>query len=183
MSRDRSSEAAPGETPERADGADDERLDALKRKLLEFAAGFPFFQHMGFEVEAMEPGFARVSVAVRDELRNPNGQLHGGVLATLVDMSITQAMLLTDTYARVRETRGIMTNVDLRVKYLRAVGEGRATVESRVVHEGRRVVHAASTVTDDRGRTVALGDATLMIVEGEAEPKAKPRAKPKDRPA
>ena len=97
--------------------------------------------------------------------------MHGGVIATLVDMSITQAMLMTDTYERVRETRGIMTNIDLRMKYLRAVGAGRATVESRVVHEGRRVVHASSTVTDDRGKTVALGDATLMIVEGKGAQK------------
>lgn len=170
MGNHRSSDPEPGR-----DAADaQERHRALKQKLLGFAADFPFFRHMGFEVEAMEPGFARVAVALRDHLRNPNGQLHGGVIATLVDMSITQAMLLTDTYARVRETRGIMTNVDLRVKYLRAVDEGRATVESRIVHEGRRVVHAASTVTDDRGRTVALGDATLMIVLGEAEPKGRP---------
>ena len=74
---------------------------------------------------------------------------------------------MTNTYQQVRETRGLMTNVDLRMKYLRAVGAGRATVVSQIVHEGRRVVHAASTVTDDRGRTVALGDATLMIVLGE----------------
>jgi len=139
----------------------------LKSKLLAFARDFPFFRHMGFEVEDMEAGYARVSVAVEDHLRNPNGQMHGGVIATLVDMSITQAMLMTDTYERVRKTRGIMTNIDLRMKYLRAVGAGRATVESRIVHEGRRVVHAASTVTDDRGKTVALGDATLMIVEGD----------------
>lgn len=96
-------------------------------------------------VEDMEPGFSRVSVELVDHLRNPNGQMHGGVIATLVDMSITQAMLMSDTYQRVRETRGLMTNVDLRMKYLRAVGAGRATVESRIVHEGRRVVHAAST--------------------------------------
>ena len=143
----------------------------LKRKLLAFARDFPFFRHMGFEVEDMEPGYARVSVDLTDHLRNPNGQMHGGVIATLVDMSITQAMLMTETYARVRETRGIMTNIDLRMKYLRAVGDGRATVESRIVHEGRRVVHAASTVVDDRGKTVALGDATLMIVEGKGSPK------------
>ena len=102
----------------------------------------------------MGPGFARVSVELVDHLRNPNGQMHGGVIATLVDMSITQAMLMTDTYQRVRETRGLMTNVDLRMKYLRAVGKGRATVESKIVHEGRRVVHVASTVTDHRGKAV-----------------------------
>jgi len=153
--------------------SNDDASQALKQKLLDFAADFPFFRHMGLEVEDIAPGFARVSVELVDHLRNPNGQMHGGVIATLVDMSITQAMLMTDTYQRVRETRGIMTNVDLRMKYLRAVGAGRATVESRIVHEGRRVVHAASTVTDDRGKTVALGDATLMIVLGEGSAKSR----------
>lgn len=160
MTDDRSDSEPTPESP---------RASELKRKLLAFARDFPFFRHMGFEVEDMEPGYARVSVELTDKLRNPNGQMHGGVIATLVDMSITQAMLMTDTYERVRETRGIMTNIDLRMKYLRAIGEGRATVESRIVHEGRRVVHAASTVTDDRGKTVALGDATLMIVEGKGQ--------------
>ena len=153
--------------------SDVDESQALKQKLLDFAADFPFFNHMGLEVEDMGPGFARVSVELVDHLRNPNGQMHGGVIATLVDMSITQAMLMTDTYQRVRETRGLMTNVDLRMKYLRAVGKGRATVESKIVHEGRRVVHVASTVTDHRDKTVALGDATLMIVLGEEPPNEK----------
>ncbi len=139
---------------------------ALKAKLLDFAARFPFFRHMGFEVLEMEPGRAVVRVALRDELRNPNGHLHGGVISALIDMSITQAMLLTDTYREVRETRGIMSSVDLRVKYLRAVSEGAATVESTIVHPGRRIVHASSVVRDDQGRQVALGDSILMIVAG-----------------
>ena len=180
MTDHRDSEGRTPDAPARPAKDDDAKAGTkvdpeLKQKLLDFAADFPFFQHMGFEVEEMEPGFARVGVELRDQLRNPNGQLHGGVIATLIDMSITQAMLLTDTYARVRETRGIMTNIDLRVKYLRAVGEGRATALSRIVHEGRRVVHATTTVVDDRGKTVALGDATLMIVSGDAKPKAKPQ--------
>ncbi len=152
-------------TPNTGPGQD--ARDSLKRKLLEFAADFPFFNHMGLEVEEMSSGFARVSVELVDHLRNPNGQMHGGVIATLVDMSITQAMLMTETYQRVRDTRGMMTNVDLRMKYLRGVGAGRATVESKIVHEGRRVVHVASEVKDDRGKIVALGDATLMIVLGD----------------
>lgn len=138
----------------------------LKAKLLEFAAGFPFFRHMSFEVMDMRPGWARVQVHLRDELRNPNGQIHGGVLASLIDMSITQAMLLTETYQKVRETRGTMSSVDLRVKYLRAMGEGVATAESTIVHPGRRIVHASSVVTDASGRRLALGDSTLSIVLG-----------------
>lgn len=149
-----------------------DRQEKLKQKLLGFAADFPFFNHMGFEVLDMRPGWAKVQVTLSDALRNPNGQIHGGVIASLIDMSITQAMLLTDTYQQVRETRGVMTTVDLRVKYLRALSEGVATVESEIIHSGRRVVHAASVVTDQDGRKLALGDSTLMIVLGKGKPKA-----------
>ena len=85
----------------------DEGDPVLKAKLLEFAADFPFFQHMSFEVVDMRPGWAKVLVRLQDELRNPNGQIHGGVIASLIDMSITQAMLLTssDSSTAVSRTR------------------------------------------------------------------------------
>ena len=150
--------------------ANDEKMAKLEEKLRAFANDFPFFEHMGFEVLEMRPGFARVKVEVADHLRNPNGQMHGGVIASLIDMSITQAMLMTDTYQQVRETRGVMTTVDLRVKYLRALQDGVATVESEIIHPGRRVVHAASVVKDEAGKTLALGDSTLMIVLGKGGP-------------
>ncbi len=153
-----------------SDERSDEELAKLEEKLRAFANDFPFFNHMGFEVLEMRPGFARVAAHVADHLRNPNGQMHGGVIASLIDMSITQAMLMTETYQKVRETRGVMTTVDLRVKYLRALQEGVATVESEIIHPGRRVVHAASVVKDDKGRTIALGDSTLMIVLGKGDP-------------
>lgn len=143
-----------------------EKEAKLKQKLLDFAADFPFFKHMGFEVLDMRPGWAKVQVHLTDSLRNPNGQIHGGVIASLIDMSITQAMLLTDTYQQVRETRGVMTSVDLRVKYLRALQQGTATVESEIIHSGRRIAHSSSVVTDQDGRKLALGDSTLMIVLG-----------------
>ncbi len=156
-----------GESPEQI--AD--KQAKLKQKLLDFAADFPFFNHMGFKVLDMRPGWAKVQCRLADSLRNPNGQIHGGVIASLIDMSITQAMLMTDAYEQVRQTRGVMTTVDLRVKYLRALGEGIATVESEIIHPGRRIVHASSVVTDPEGRKLALGDSTLMIVLGKAEPK------------
>jgi uncharacterized protein (TIGR00369 family) len=149
-----------------------EKQQKLEQKLLDFAADFPFFNHMGFEVQSMRPGWAKVQVRVVDALRNPNGQIHGGVIASLIDMSITQAMLMTDTYQQVRETRGVMTTVDLRVKYLRALADGIATVESEIIHPGRRVVHATSVVTDQDGRKLALGDSTLMIVLGKGKSKS-----------
>lgn len=145
--------------------------DKLKRKLQDFAADFPFFNLVGFELEDLSPGWSKTSMALRDELRNPNGVMHGGMLATLIDAGITQAMLMTDVYQRVRETKGFMTTVDLRVKYLRPLTAGKATCEATIPHLGKRVCHASATVTNDEGKVVATGDSIVMITLGKSAAK------------
>ena len=140
--------------------------EKLKQKLREFARGFPFFQLVGFEVVDFEPGWAKCQVKGRRELENPNGVMHGGVIATLIDSTITQALLMTDEYQKVRETHGSLSTVDLHVKYLRPAKEGRLLCEAKIVHTGKRVVHAQANVRNEAGKDVALGDATLMIVLG-----------------
>ncbi|MEY4580909.1 MAG: hypothetical protein RL701_5612 [Pseudomonadota bacterium] len=138
----------------------------LKQKLLEFARGFPFYQLIGFEVSDFGPSWAQCQVKARDELQNPNGTLHGGVIATLIDATITQALLMTDEYQRVRETKGSLATIDLHVKYLRPAQRGRLICEANIVHLGKRVVHARATVRNEQAKEIALGDASLMLVLG-----------------
>ncbi|MFQ5515568.1 MAG: hypothetical protein ACE5FG_14220 [Myxococcota bacterium] len=55
--------------------------------------------------------------APREELRNPNGAVHGGAIASLIDAGITQAMLMTEEYqVAVREKQGFLTTIDLRIR-------------------------------------------------------------------
>jgi uncharacterized protein (TIGR00369 family) len=140
--------------------------EKLKSKLIAFARDFPFFKLVGYTVIDCGPKWAKCELRCRDELRNPNGVIHGGVLATLIDASITQAMLMTDEYQVVRDTQGMLTTIDLRVKYLRPVTTGTLHCDSTIVHLGKRVIHAQAVVRDDAGKELALGDATLMIVPG-----------------
>lgn len=140
--------------------------EKLKQKLREFAQGFPFFQLVGFEVLDFGPSWARCQVKVRRELENPNGFVHGGVVATLIDATITQSLLMTDEYQQVRDTQGSLSTVDLHVKYLRPARQGRLICEAKVVHLGKRIIHAHAAVRDEEGKDIALGDASLMIVLG-----------------
>ncbi|HET6338127.1 MAG TPA: PaaI family thioesterase [Polyangiales bacterium] len=140
--------------------------EKLKSKLLEFAKDFPFFNLVGFEVLDCGPGFSKCQIRLRPELHNPNGVLHGGILATLIDAGITQAMLMTDEYSVIRETKGAMSTVDLHIKYLRPISSGLAICESRVVHMGKRIVHAESKVKSEEGKDLALGNASMMLVAG-----------------
>jgi acyl-CoA thioesterase len=140
--------------------------DKLERKLFDFAKDFPLFKLIGFELIEIAPKWAKARLALKPELSNANGALHGGVLATLIDAAITQAMLMTEEYQHVRDTKGSMSSVDLRVKYLRPLTAGYATCEATIAHLGRRVGHASAVVKNDAGKEVALGDSIIMITPG-----------------
>jgi uncharacterized protein (TIGR00369 family) len=141
--------------------------EKLREKLRDFAARFPLFNLLGVELLDFEPGRAKARVLLRDDLKNANGMMHGGIIATLIDISITQAMLMTDEFGRVRDTRGTMSSVDLRVKYLRPLSAGYATCVATIPHLGKRVCHASAIVTSDEDKPIALGDSTVMLVLGE----------------
>ena len=140
--------------------------EVLKQKLLQFAKDFAFFNLLGIELIDFSPKWSKTRIALRPDLKNANGVMHGGIIATLIDVGITQAMLMTDEYQQVRDTKGSMTSVDLRVKYLRPVTSGSAMCEARITHLGKRVGHASAVVTNDEGKEVALGDSIVMITLG-----------------
>lgn len=142
--------------------------ETLKRRLFDFARDFPLFQLLGIELVEIEPRRSVMRLNVRADLRNPNGVLHGGVIATLIDTGISQAMLMTDEYQKVRETKGSMTSVDLRIKYLRPVVDGAISCEARISHLGRRIGHASAVVTGPDGKELALGDSIIMLSLGGA---------------
>ena len=141
--------------------------EKLRQKLFDYAAKFPYFNLIGFEVLELEPGRAKCQVTHRPDLTNPDGVMHGGVIATLIDASFTEAMLMTDEFQKVRETRGMMSTVDLGVKYLRPVKAGKISCEAEMGHRGRRVAHGRAVVTDERGKQIALGTATMIITLGD----------------
>jgi uncharacterized protein (TIGR00369 family) len=147
--------------------------EKLHKKLSEFAERFPLFRLLGVELLEFRPGFARTRLPLRDDLKNANGVMHGGILATLIDITITQSMLMTDEYQRVRETRGTLTSVDLRVKYLRPLSSGFALCEATVPHLGKRISHASAVVKNGEDKPLAFGDSTILITLG--EPAAAPK--------
>ncbi len=87
----------------------------------------------------------------RDELvSNPVRQTtHGGILASLVDLSGFYALLASG--ATVRAT------ADLRVDYHRAATPGELRTRSRVVKAGRRLCVADTEVLDTSGVLLASG--------------------------
>lgn len=137
-----------------------------KQTILDFAKAFPFFNLIGLEVLDLKPQWSLTRLSARPDLNQPAGIMHGGVIASLIDTGIAQALLLTDAFQAVAAEGGALVSVDLRIKYLRPVSSGSITCESTVLHMGRKIVHASSVVTNEAGKQVALGDSIYMIVPG-----------------
>lgn len=134
--------------------------------ILAFAEGFPFFRLIGLEIVDVEPGRSKTRIEHREDLAQPAGIMHGGVIATLIDTGIAHALLMTDRFKELREEQGALVSVDLRVKYLRPVSEGVVECNAQVVRLGRTIIHAEAIVSDAYGKDIARGDATYMAVPG-----------------
>jgi uncharacterized protein (TIGR00369 family) len=92
---------------------------------------------------------------------NPMGTLHGGVLCDLADaaMGFGYASLLAEG-----ET---FTTLELKINFLRPVGEGRLTATGRLVQSGRTIGLMECDVVDASGRLVARASSTCMTLRGE----------------
>jgi uncharacterized protein (TIGR00369 family) len=116
----------------------------------------PYHQWLGLKVIAVGDGTIELTATSREEwVANPDrGFVHGGILATLVD--------LTADWALISKTgRGVPT-IDIRVDYHRGAMPGVLTARGQVVHFGRQFSVSEAKVFDKEGRLLASGRGTYL---------------------
>jgi uncharacterized protein (TIGR00369 family) len=116
----------------------------------------PFAHLLKLELGEMRRGAATLHLEVRDELRQNNGVVHGGVIASLVDTAAAFAILT------ILEKDQTSTTVDLTIHYLRPLLSGRITAKARVMRAGRRILTIAIDVLGEN-ETVAATALTSFI--------------------
>ncbi|HET7874675.1 MAG TPA: PaaI family thioesterase [Methylomirabilota bacterium] len=121
-----------------------------------------FWRHLGAELEDAGEGWVRLRVTVRDELRNSASRpVHGGVLASLVDMAVGSALGTMHE----RSEGGVgQTTLDLNVSFLAGVEGGEVFAEGRIVKKGKSIAFGEARITDSTGKLVAIGRATYMVL-------------------
>lgn len=108
-------------------------------------------QMIGMRLVDLRPDEATVAIDMRDELRQANGVLHGGVTATLVDTAMAFA---------VRTRVGIddvTTTIDLTVHYVRPHVSGTLTCTAKVVRAGKRIFTVSAEAHNEEGKLIATG--------------------------
>ncbi len=116
---------------------------------------FPSF--MGLAVEEIRVGYCRMRLPYRPELDQPEGVVHGGALATLIDTVVVPAI-----GAAHDAMPGLLT-LSMEVRFLGAVRGQDAVAEGWVTRRGRRVAFCEAAVCADDGTPVARGSLVYSV--------------------
>lgn len=113
---------------------------------------------IGTEWISHDPEDARVRLAVRDELRQPFGLMHGGVMSTLIESICSRA-----TAGAVWDEGMAAMGQSINVSFIRPVTTGAIEVRARARHRGRTTWLWQAEVLDDEGKVCALGQMTIAV--------------------
>jgi acyl-CoA thioesterase len=121
-------------------------------------ARMPFDTYLGMRVAAVHRDGLTMELAMRPEMRNEAGVLHGGVTATLVDAAAGVALL------RHFGGKRAATTVELKVNYFRPVTGGKVRARARLIRVGATISVGRVEVWDSAKRLVGAALVTYMLL-------------------
>ena len=113
---------------------------------------------IGTEWISDDPDDARVRIELRDDLRQPVGLMHGGVMSTVVESICSRAtalVVIPDGMAAMGQS--------ISVSFIRPITEGAAEVRAKARHRGRTTWVWDAEVLDDEGKICALAQMTIAV--------------------
>ena len=129
----------------------------LERARSAFAA-VPYAKFLGLQLGEIRPGEVSIHLDVRAELKQNQGVVHGGAIASLIDTSSAFAVL---TQIDVEER---VTTTDLTIHYLRPATSGRMTATARIIRGGRRLFVLSVEVHDSGDALIATAVTTYIKI-------------------
>ncbi len=112
------------------------------------------FEYLPEGVPDAEKEICRLTFPVTDMLRNPQGSLHGGAMASAMDISMGHL---------VKKIAGPGATIELKVQFMRPVMEGLVTCEGRFTKKGRTLSFMESRLMGPDGKLAALATATWKM--------------------
>ena len=123
----------------------------------------PIARTLSLVLTEVGDGFAVFEGDAGEHLLNPLGVVHGGWALTLIDSA-------TGCAGQTILPVGVSyTSIETKANFSRPITKdtGRVRAEGRVVGRGRRIISCEGRIVDARGRLLAHGTSTLMVIEGE----------------
>ncbi len=120
-----------------------------------FGVVVPFLNLVGVKSESWGQGESRVALSSRPDITNHFGSVHGGAVATLLDVAMASAA------RSLHPETGVVT-VSMTLNYLQAA-TGELVAAGRVRRGGRSMVFCEGEITNSNGEVVATAMGTFKV--------------------
>jgi uncharacterized protein (TIGR00369 family) len=119
--------------------------------------------HALLDVRTTMPGngTATAELPYGDYVRGWVSPLHGGIVATIVDIACAATLV-----GKFDPAEEVPVSTDLHVRYYRTPKQWPVRATGRLVHAGRTLLGTECVVTDAGGAELARASATYVIVRG-----------------
>ena len=112
------------------------------------------FDYLPENVHDIDKTELKITFCVNEMLLNPQGSLHGGIMAAVMDISMGHLL---------NKTAGMGATVEMKIQYLRPVRKGWVTCEGRFIKKGRKLSFMESRLSDEAGKLAAIATATWKM--------------------
>ncbi|MCK8785793.1 PaaI family thioesterase [Roseomonas sp. NAR14] len=110
---------------------------------------------LGLEIGYDDSG-CNVAFDAADFLFNPQGTLHGGIIATALDIAMGHHL---------RHRVGVGTTLEFKVQFLGAVRGGRVICRGEMLRQGRSICFLRAEARDASGEAVASATSTWKLLK------------------
>jgi uncharacterized protein (TIGR00369 family) len=137
-----------------SEALDPRHLELLKDRI----ANSPFHQWAGMDLVSVGDGQAEVAMELQPQHFNPQGIVHGGIIAAMADTAIGLALRSMLKTGFTHRTAQLNVHFVSKGEGTRIVGRGRS------VHLGQRMGYGEAEVVDATGRLLARASATFIVL-------------------
>ena len=111
---------------------------------------------LGVTLEHAERGAVRLSLLVKQDMTNPYGNIHGGMMSALIDETIGWSVVSLEAAQH-------YTSLNLVVDFLYAAAAGdRITAAATVIREGKKIIYAECSVYNASDILLAKASSNLI---------------------
>lgn len=121
----------------------------------------PLHRLLGLRFVEHEPGRLVVEMPVRQEAFNGSGNLHGGAIATLIDVAAGSCAARASGFDALTQS---LVTADLHVRYLGRPKGDVVRAEAQLVRAGRMLIVVEVRVLDPDDNVIAVADFSSMVV-------------------
>ena len=125
------------------------------------SAQVPVAGLVGFTIEPIGNGQARVWLDAGPRHSNPMGTVHGGILCDAADAAMGVAFVTT------LQPDESFTTMSLTINFFRPVWEARLRFDARVANRSRNTGYVECEITDQEGRLIAKAMSTCIVLRGD----------------